>query len=52
MKAYQSPEILFQGISPADVLTVSFCSLFDETEDGSATRRDKLSWGQINGDPQ
>ena len=49
MKKYQSPDILFQNVSPVDVVTFSFLSLFDET---AGQGDQKLSWGQVNGDPE
>ena len=45
MKMYHSPEILFEGIFPSDVLTVSFLSFLDEK---LAVVKDELEWGQVN----
>ena len=51
MKTYQSPEVLFEGISPMDILTVSFSSsLFNE--DGEDAVKNSINWGQINGDAE
>ena len=47
MKTYQSPEILFEGISPADVLTVSFLKALNEGNNGSGIS-DRLTWGDVN----
>ena len=47
MKFYQQPEILFEGISLADIMTVSFLSALNEGDNGSGIS-DRLAWGDVN----
>jgi len=46
MKTYQTPEIAFEGIAPADVLTTSTgVSLFSNVT--GSDKENTLEWGQI-----